>query len=49
VEGRSKHFDPDVVDAFLALSDEFRAVAARFADSAEDLEKKATYFANSVT
>lgn len=32
VAGRGQHFDPDVVDAFLALEDEFRAIAARFAD-----------------
>ena len=49
VEGWCKHFDPDVVDAFLALGSEFQAVATRFADSVEDLEKKASYFANSVT
>jgi putative two-component system response regulator len=49
VEGRGMHFDPDVVDAFLALSDEFQAVATKFADSVEDLEKKAAYFASSVT
>lgn len=49
VEGRGQHFDPAVVDAFLALGDEFQAVAARFADSVEELEKKASDFANSVT
>ncbi len=49
VEGRGQHFDPEVVDAFLALGDEFQAVAARFADSMEELEKKASDFANSVT
>ncbi len=32
-EGRGKHFDPDVVDAFLALSDTFEDIAARFADA----------------
>ncbi|NMG42511.1 response regulator [Aromatoleum toluvorans] len=31
-EGRGSHFDPDVVDAFVDLQDEFRAIAARFAD-----------------
>ena len=31
-EGRGRHFDPDVVDAFLQISDEFRAIAERFAD-----------------
>ena len=32
--GRGKHFDPDLVDAFLQISDEFRAIAERFADPA---------------
>ena len=40
-EGRGSHFDPDIVDAFLALAEEFRAVARRYADSDEDLHKKA--------
>ena len=31
-EGRGAHFDPDIVDAFLARADEFREIAARFAD-----------------
>jgi len=48
VEGRGKHFDPDVVDAFLALDAEFQVVATRFADSVEDLEKKAAYMNSSV-
>jgi putative two-component system response regulator len=30
--GRGSHFDPDVVDAFLAIEAEFMAIAARFAD-----------------
>jgi putative two-component system response regulator len=30
--GRGSHFDPDVVDAFLALREDFAAVATRFAD-----------------
>ena len=32
-EGRGKHFDPDVVDAFLAIHEACRAVAERYADS----------------
>jgi response regulator RpfG family c-di-GMP phosphodiesterase len=32
VDGRGKHFDPDVVDAFLAIQDEFRQIAERFSD-----------------
>ena len=31
-EERGRHFDPDVVDAFLASSNEFQALAARFPD-----------------
>jgi putative two-component system response regulator len=31
-EGRGQHFDPDVVDAFLALQEEFKIIAARYAD-----------------
>jgi putative two-component system response regulator len=33
VEGRGRHFDPDIVDAFLACCSEFEAIALRFADS----------------
>ena len=33
VEGRGKHFDPDVVDAFLACHERFTYTAIRFADS----------------
>jgi putative two-component system response regulator len=34
-EGRGQHFDPDVVDAYLAHLDEFAAISARYADLAE--------------
>jgi putative two-component system response regulator len=37
VSGRGKHFDPDVVDAFLRIEAQFRAIAERFADTEEDL------------
>jgi len=40
-EGRGSHFDPDMVDAFLLLADQFQAVAQRFADSDDDLAHKA--------
>jgi putative two-component system response regulator len=40
IEGRGTHFDPDMVDAFVGLQDDFRAIAARFADSDEDMAKK---------
>ena len=40
VEGRGTHFDPDMVDAFTELQDEFRAIAKRYADSDQDMAKK---------
>jgi putative two-component system response regulator len=36
VEGRDKHFDPDLVDAFLKLEDTFRNIALTFADYEEE-------------
>ena len=30
--GRGQHFDPDMVDAFVDISEEFRAIAQRFSD-----------------
>jgi putative two-component system response regulator len=32
LDGRGRHFDPDIVDAFAAISEQFRDIAARFAD-----------------
>jgi len=40
-EGRGRHFDPDIVDAFLALSTEFQQVAQRYADSDAEMAHKA--------
>jgi putative two-component system response regulator len=37
LEGRGQHFDPDMVDAFLQIQDEFKAIAERHADSDEDI------------
>lgn len=34
VEGRGTHFDPDMVDAFLAIQDRFADIAQRYADGA---------------
>jgi len=36
VEGKGKHFDPDVVDAFLDLENTFRNIALTFADHDEE-------------
>jgi putative two-component system response regulator len=40
VEGKGAHFDADIVDAFVELQDEFKAIAARFADSDHDMAQK---------
>jgi putative two-component system response regulator len=36
IEGRGVHFDPDIVSAFLALQEEFQAIAARYAEPDSD-------------
>lgn len=41
--GRASHFDPDIVDAFMALQEDFRATALRFADSDSDMAQKKMY------
>lgn len=47
-DGRGKHFDPDVVDAFLASSAEFQFIADTIADTEEDLQKKADFAASTI-
>jgi putative two-component system response regulator len=37
---RGKHFDPDVVDAFLGQFDNFCAIADRFADTEASVHAK---------
>jgi len=36
-EGRASHFDADVLDAFIEIQEEFRAIAQRFADIDKDV------------
>ena len=43
VEGKGKHFDPDMVDAFIDIQDEFRAIAKRYADTDIDQLQKEKY------
>jgi putative two-component system response regulator len=40
---RGNHFDPDVVDAFMALQDNFNAIAMSFSETSADIQKKAAY------
>jgi HD-GYP domain-containing protein (c-di-GMP phosphodiesterase class II) len=32
IEGRGRHFDPDMVDAFRVVADQFKEIAARYSD-----------------
>ncbi|MBX9935937.1 MAG: two-component system response regulator, partial [Burkholderiaceae bacterium] len=40
-QGRGQHFDPDMVDAFVTLNEQFQAIAQRYTDSAAELARKA--------
>lgn len=40
IEGRGTHFDADMLDAFLEIQEQFRAIAERFVDSDADMAKK---------
>jgi putative two-component system response regulator len=40
-EGRARHFDPDVVDAFVAIQQACQRIAEQYANTDEDLEKSA--------
>lgn len=42
---RGRHFDPDVVDAFLEINEGFNTIAIAYADEHSDLQKKADYIA----
>lgn len=45
---RGVHFDPDVVDAFLAVQDEFAAIGTRLADTDIDFQNKIEYLAKAI-
>ena len=36
IEGRGLHFDPDLVDGFIAIADQFAAIAEQYADQDDD-------------
>jgi len=38
-QGKGLHFDPDIVEAFLEITDEFQEIAAQFADRQEGAER----------
>lgn len=41
LEGKGRHFDPDMTDAFLECQDEFRQIGEKYADTEADVLKKA--------
>ncbi|MDQ1331924.1 MAG: cyclic di-GMP phosphodiesterase [Thermodesulfobacteriota bacterium] len=41
VEGKGSHFDPDMVDAFTEIADEFNQIAKRYEDTEHDVLLKA--------
>jgi len=41
--GRGRHFDAEILDAFLDIQDEFQSIARRFADSDADMKEKKDY------
>jgi putative two-component system response regulator len=47
-EGRGAHFDPALVDAFLAIQEAFRGIAVRHADTDADMQQKIEYLANAI-
>jgi len=40
IEGKGRHFDPDMIDALVAVQEEFRGIAQRFRDTDEDMAAK---------
>lgn len=47
-QGRASHFDPDLVDAFIEIEHEFQAIAKRFPDTEQDMQKKIEYMVNAI-
>ena len=48
LQGKGQHFDPDMVDAFMELQDEFRNIAASYADNDEVMAEKASYMEKAI-
>ena len=45
---RGAHFDPDVVDAFMAVHGQFDSIAQHHADTDADMQRKIEYMANAI-
>ncbi|EKP0309334.1 two-component system response regulator [Aeromonas veronii] len=48
IDGRGSHFDPDLVDAFFAITGQFQDIAQRFADQEQDFQGKVDYLAQAL-
>ena len=48
VAERGMHFDPDLIDAFVEIREEFELIARRDADSDADKQRKIEYLAASI-
>ncbi len=47
-QNRASHFDPDMVDAFIEIQDEFNAVAKRYPDTEGDMQRRIDYMVNAI-
>ena len=45
---RGAHFDPDMVDAFIEIQDQFAEIAQRYTDTDADMQSKIEYMANAI-
>ncbi|MCF8168816.1 MAG: HD domain-containing protein, partial [Rhodoferax sp.] len=45
---RGGHFDPGMADAFIEIQDEFDAIAQRYADTEDDMQRKIETMANAI-
>jgi putative two-component system response regulator len=39
IDGKGTHFDPDIVEAFVAAQDDMRAIAEKYADSSKEIDQ----------
>ena len=49
IEGRNNHFDPDMLDAFLSIQEEFKTIAKQFSDTDDDMKVKQHYLAQAIS
>ncbi len=48
LEGRGTHFDPDMIDAFHEIHEDFQRIAYTYADSEQDFRKKIDYLETAI-